>query len=73
MTIISTKCPTLNKSFKDKWTSGTPDLEVLVEVYDHANPGNAKALQIICPEYIAESKKCKIGGTCTYAEGFQPL
>ncbi len=72
MTVISTKCPTLNRHFAKECIGSTPDLEVLIEISDC--PGVGKATQIICPEYDKESKKCQLfDKTCQYAEGFQPL
>jgi hypothetical protein len=58
MTIIPTKCPDLNKNFRNSHNSNTPDLEVLVR-YNKGNvSGKEKITGVICPEYTPETKMC---------------
>lgn len=72
MAIISTKCPILNKHFRETQAYTVPDLEVLVRVFEDALT-DENVSGIICPEYDAESKACNLkkDKPCQYAKGFK--
>jgi len=76
MTVISTKCPILNKDFRLGFSNSSPDLEVLV-MYEVIPQGVERVTGIICPEYLEEeSGACNTNVNhtkCIYAEGFSPV
>lgn len=74
MTVISTKCSELNRDFRNKVGTSSPDLEVLVRIAYSAASDNENVTGIICPEYISDSGICQITDVhCTYAEGFKDI
>ncbi len=65
--VISTKCPVLNKAFRNACASGSPDLEVMVKLEENT----PKA--VICPEYTPERTCARREAGCIYKEGWKTL
>ena len=67
--VISTKCPVINKAFrnKDGGMNGSPDLEVLVKLEDN------EPTEVICPEYTFKKACAQRKKGCIYRIGWQTL
>lgn len=55
--VISTKCPILNKDYRNNCSHGSPDLEVLVAFIEEPI-GELRPTKIMCPHYT--DKACTL-------------